>query len=190
MPELHISRYTTVKMPSDVGQVAHWVLKGKGARTANGVVFQQVVHRSRLGSGKIRTHRFYESWRVKDGTFLPSSGEDYFLCPLSWHVEPGAACIVARAWFYPGDFLAIMKELDMCDPESPISGVLWSNPGTVPQKYDPGAHSACRYWKATWAKTDTPGKMRLHIDSKTKTGERCEISKSCNIRKYTPKRKN
>ena len=118
-------------------------------------MFQQVLHRSRLGSGKIRTHRFYESWRVKDGTFLPSSGEDYFLCPLSWHTEPGVACIVARAWFYPGDFLAIMKELDMCDPESPISGVLWSNPGTVPQKYDPGAHSVCRYWKATWAKTDT-----------------------------------
>ena len=183
MPGLAVSTYTNVKMPEDIWQVAHWRLRGRGAKMANEVVFQQVEHKSKLGSADVRAHRFYESWRVRDGEFLPANGEDWFLCPLSWHAEPGWTCIKARAWFHPGDFLAIMKELDMCDPESPISGVLWSNPGQCPKKYRPTGSSVCRSWTATWDAAPSPDKMRMHIESKTKIGRGCELSKSCNIRK-------
>jgi len=176
---LGVSKFTTVKMKNDVGQVARWVMRGPAKE---GVIFQYVEHRYQTSDmKKPMVNKFTECWRVrKHHDVEPGHGEDYFLVPKSVHKNSGEVCIAARAWFVECDFYGAMQELDMCDPEVSVSGVLWSNPGQVPSKYQrPGG--VCRLWMADWQAVEKASDMRLDVTSKIHEGTLCKMSGKCKI---------
>ena len=181
MPVLSISAYKKANAKRDVGQVARWKLTGK---KADGAIIQYVEHRTAIDNEPMRVHKFYEAWKVEQNVVLPGP-EDFFLAPRSYYTSSGTICIASRAHFKEGDFCAMMKDMDMCDPESPISGILWSNPGQIPAKYDtrPRQSAVCRLWQAQWVAAKSKAAFKLEITSKTRQGRQCEISRACTITK-------
>ena len=146
MRNLHVSHFRRHRTSEDVGHVATFSLN----KPCTGLVCQYVVHTVRFdGQRRAKVRKFTEAWTVRDGKVTPAGGRDYFLLPTTFSTRAGCCSIRAFAWFLPCDPAKVLTELDMLDAESPISGVLPSNPGQMPAKCR-RARGILRAWDAEW----------------------------------------
>ena len=157
MRNLHVSRFRRHRTSEDVGHVATFSVE----KPCTGLVCQYVVHMVRFeGQRRAKVRKFTEAWTVRDGKVTPAGGRDYFLLPTTFSTRAGCCSIRAFAWFLPCDPTKVLTELDMLDAESPISGVLPSNPGKMPAKYrrTRGIHRA---WDAQWDASSGPFRPKI-----------------------------
>ena len=147
---LAVSRYKRFSNASDIGHVASFRLRGK---ELSGLVLQYVKHRTCFADEPTKTRRFTEAWRVDRGK-IAHGGKDYFLIPRQYHQSSGTVSLSAHAWFVKGDPDELLKALGMADKgvnASPVSGMLPSEKGKVPEKYRRST-GVRRNWCVSWSK--------------------------------------